>query len=248
MLRFGRMARATWFFATTTVIGIAIAVWLYTQNRALRGDLADRDLPVASASAHATPIPDGHDPWLDRPRSVAIPQRPGEAPALPELPSDTRLERRAHRTEEFAKLFGRADDETAADYKARIAPLIKAGLLVPRSKALDMRKEAEAKAHVSPEQSKALDQAFDKVYGDVVDYANKAIADGTLSPYERNVSGWLEVAGGLGTMLGNTNQMIGKILDPDQVKAMSAAGFEWGEYLGTMAPWENLDAPPPRRP
>ena len=27
---------------------------------------------------------------------------------------------------------------------------------------------------------------------------------------------------------------------------MSSAGFEWGEYLGTMAPWENLDAPPPQ--
>ena len=242
------MARATWFFATTTVIGLVTSVWLYTQNRGLRGDLASADHPAATSAARPPLVPDGKDPWLDRPRADAIPQRPGEPPALPDLPRDSRLERRARRSEEFAAMFGRADGETAEQYRARIVPLIKAGLTVPRSRAEEMRKEAEAKAHVTPEQSKALDQAFDKVYGDVVDYANKAIADGTLSPYERNVAGWLEVAGGLGTLLGNTNQMIGKILDPDQVKAMSAAGFEWGEYLGAMAPWENLDAPPPRKP
>ena len=241
------MARATWFFATTTVIGIATSVWLYTQNRSLRGDLVDRDHPTATVAEHPTPVLDGHDPWLDRPRAIAIPQRPGEPPALPEPPRDSALDRRARRTEELAARFGRAEGETPDEYRARIVPLIKAGLLIPRSRAEDMRKEAEAKAHVTPEQSKALDQAFDRVYGDVVDYANKAIADGTLSPYDRNVAGWLEVAGGLGTLLGNTNQMIGKILDPGQVKAMSAAGFEWGEYLGTMAPWENLDAPPPRK-
>jgi hypothetical protein len=26
---------------------------------------------------------------------------------------------------------------------------------------------------------------------------------------------------------------------------MSDAGFEWGEYLGIKAPWEQLRAPPP---
>ena len=238
------MARATWFFAGTTVLGIATSAWLYLQNRSLRDD---RTTPVARAEPTA-PIPvTGHDPWLDRPRDEAIPQRPGEAPVLPELPKDTRLERRVRRGEEFAAMFGRAEDETPDQYKARVRPLDKAGLAVPRSKVEEMRNEAEAKAHVTPEQSKALDRAFEKTYGDVVDYANKAIADGTLSPYERNVTGWLEIAGGFGTMLGDTNAVIGKILGPDQVKAMSAAGFEWGEYIGTMAPWENLDAPPPPR-
>ena len=33
----------------------------------------------------------------------------------------------------------------------------------------------------------------------------KAVADGMLSPYERNVSGWLEYAGGLGGILGDAN-------------------------------------------
>jgi hypothetical protein len=27
---------------------------------------------------------------------------------------------------------------------------------------------------------------------------------------------------------------------------MADAGFEWGEYLGVNAPWENLKPPPPR--
>lgn len=239
------MARATWFFAGTSVLGFATAGWMYLQNRSLAEDLRARDKLAVTA---VDPKPsNGRDPFLGTPstRGEPIPQRPGAQPALPELPTDTRLERRVRRSEEFAAMFGRNEGETPEDYKARVIPLIKAGLLVPRSRAEDNRKEAEAKAHVTPEQSKALDAAFDKVYGDVLDYANKAIADGTLSPYERNVSGWLEVAGGLGTMLGNTNQMIGKILDPDQVKALSGAGFEWGEYLGAMAPWENLSAPPP---
>ena len=77
-----------------------------------------------------------------------------------------------------------------------------------------MRKEAEAKAGVTPEQSKKLDKAFEKVYADALDYTNKAVADGLLSPYERNVSGWLEYAGGLGGILNDANGQIGQILSP----------------------------------
>jgi hypothetical protein len=65
--------------------------------------------------------------------------------------------------------------------------------------------------------------------------ARKAITDGQLSPYERNVSGWLELAGGLGGILHDANGQIGKILDPSQPRAMSDAGFEWGKYLGVKA-------------
>ena len=81
-------------------------------------------------------------------------------------------------------MFGRADGETEDDYRARIVPLIKTGLALPRARVEDMRKEAEAKAHVTPEQSQKLDHAFDKIYGDVLDYTNKAITDGQLSPYD----------------------------------------------------------------
>ena len=143
-------------------------------------------------------------------------------------------------------MFGRQDGETEADYKARVVPLVTAGLAVPRLRVEDQRKVAQDKAHVTAEQSARLDKAFDKIYSDVIDFTNKAIADGQLSPYERNVSGWLEYAGGLGGILNDANSQIGKILDPTQVRAMSDAGFEWGEYLGLKAPWEKLTAPPAR--
>ena len=119
---------------------------------------------------------------------------------------------------------------------------------MPRLRVDEQRRLAEDKAHVSADQSARIDRVIDKVYGQVLDYANKAITDGQLSPYERNVAGWLEVAGGLGGILGDAQDQIGKILEPGQVRAMYDAGFEWGEYLGVKAPWEQLRAPPPRRP
>jgi hypothetical protein len=157
------------------------------------------------------------------------------------------MDRRARRTEEFAATFGRLDGETEDEYRARLLPLLTAGLTVPRLRVEEMRKAAQEKAHVTPEQSTRLDKTFDKIYGDVLDYTNKAITDGQLSPYERNVSGWLEFAGGLGGILNDANAQIGKILDPAQIRTMYDAGFEWGEYLGLKAPWEQLKPPPPPR-
>jgi hypothetical protein len=143
-------------------------------------------------------------------------------------------------------MFGRLDGETDDEYRARILPLLKLGLTGPRERVAEMRKLAEEKAHVTPAQSAELDKAFTKVYDDVLDYTNKAIGDGQLSPYERNVAGWLDYAGGLGGILTSANGQIGKVLNPGQIKAMSDAGFEWGEYLGFNAPWERLSPPPPR--
>lgn len=157
------------------------------------------------------------------------------------------MDRRARGTQEFAARFGRQPGETADEYKARVMPIIKAGLLVPRARVEEMRKTAEEKAHVTAEQSRQLDRAFDKVYDDVIAYTDKAVADRELSPYERNVAGWLEYAGGLGTILSDAQSQIGRVLSSDQVQAMADAGFEWGEYLGLEAPWEKLQAPPPPR-
>jgi hypothetical protein len=237
------MARATPILATTTLAALALAGWLYTSNRALRAQLAH---PAAIA-----PPPDAPGPVAARPgeptprpaRSAAIP-RPAP-PAIAEPPEESRMERRARRTEEVAAMLGRLDGESEADYKARVGPLIAGGLLVPRIRVDEQRRIAEDKAHVTPAQSAQLDQAFAKVYGEVLDYANKAIGDGQLSPYERNVAGWLEFAGGLGGILGEANGQIAKVLEPAQLRAMSDAGFEWGEYLGVKAPWEQLRAPPP---
>ena len=245
------MARATWLLGTTSFVAASLALWLYVDNRALRARLADRApidaaaSPTANRTAAARVEP---PPAASRAVTPLAPAAatPTAEPALPEPPTETRLDRRARRTEEFAAMFGRLDGETEADYKARILPMISAGLLVPRLRVEEQRKVAQDKAHVTPEQSARLDKAFDKVYSDVVDFANKAITDGQLSPYERNVSGWLEFAGGLGGILNEANGQIGKILEPSQVRTMYDSGFEWGEYLGLKAPWEQLKAPPPR--
>jgi hypothetical protein len=242
------MSRATTVLAALSVAGLATSIWLYLDNRSLRADLAARDTPEPPSQTDAPRVATHSDPWQTAARSGPPALRSAPPPALPEQKSESRLERRQRRQAELTALLGRGPEETPEDYRARLVPLIKGGLALPRARVEDMRKAAEEAAHVSPTQSRQLDQAFDKVYGDVLDYTNKAIADGQLSPYERNVSGWLQYAGGLGGFLDDANGQIGKILSPDQVRAMSDSGFEWGEYLGLEAPWEKLDPPPsPKR-
>ncbi|HET7504434.1 MAG TPA: hypothetical protein VFK02_25605 [Kofleriaceae bacterium] len=244
------MARATWLLGATSIAGVALSLWLYADNRALRGELAERHPPgaatpaasIAARTAEATAPPARA---AMRAAPVALGATP--PPALPEVPTESRMDRRARRTDEIAQLLGRLPGESEDDYRSRVQPLITTGLAVPRMRADEQRRVAQDKAHVSPEQSARLDKTFDKIYGDVLDFTNKAVADGQLSPYERNVSGWLEYAGGLGAILNDANGQIAKILEPGQVKAMYDAGFEWGEYLGLKAPWEQLKPPPPPR-
>ena len=244
------MPRATWLLGAASLACASLAAWLYVENRSLRGRLAERPPPAAIAAAPAPAAARLAAPSQPPPRSAApsTPSASGPPPALPPAPSETeaRMERRARRTDEFAAMFGRLDGESDADYRARILPLLSAGLTVPRSRVEEQRRIAEDKAHVTPEQSAKLDKAFDKIYSDVLDFTNKAVADGQLSPYERNVSGWLEYAGGLGGILGEANGQIAKILEPGQLRTMYDSGFEWGEYLGLKAPWEQLKPPPPR--
>ena len=240
------MSRPTKILAATTVAGIATSLWLFVDNRSLRGDLDSRPEVVAAVAARE-PAPNAPaDPWLDsKPKESAKSATP--APYLPSSKDESRMERRARRTEEFGAMFGRLDGETDDEYRARMIPLLKLGLTGPRDRVAEQRKIAEEKAKVTAAQSAELDKAFAKVYDDVIDYTNKAVTDGQLSPYERNVAGWLDFAGGLGGILTGANGQIGKILDPDQIKAMYESGFEWGEYLGLNAPWEKLK-PPPARP
>lgn len=240
------MTRATWVLAATTVVGVVLSVWLYFDNRSLQSELDKRAAEKAAPAPAATEkvATKGSDPWSDF-RAASTNTAAGPAPKLPEPKSESRLEKRQRRQAEFAAMFGRLEGETEEEYRARIVPMIKAGLLIPRQRVEEMRKEVEQKAGVTPEQSKKLDKAFEKVYADAIDYTNKAVADGLLSPYERNVSGWLEYAGGLGGLLGEANQSIGQILTPQQVSTINSSGFEWGEYLGVNAPWESLRPPPP---
>jgi hypothetical protein len=242
------MTRAGRALAATTVASLALAGWLYLDNRSLERQLAD------TRAAQTRPAPTGDrvaaartsDPWTSAARSTT-PTRTGTgpAPSLPDPKQESRLERRQRRQQEFAAMFGRLDGETEEEYRSRIVPLIKAGLAIPRQRVEEMRRQVEAQAGVTAAQSKQLDEAFDKVYADALDYTNKAIADGVLSPYERNVSGWLEYAGGLGGLLADANGQIGQILTPQQIQTISQSGFEWGEYLGANAPWEDLRPPPP---
>ncbi len=248
------MARATWILAATSLVATSTTVWLYLDNRDLRSTLSDApaaatQIAKADPSAAARSTDPSADPWTKpkRPTTGTPSVGSGPAPALPDKVEESRLDRRQRRQAEFAATFGRLDGESDEDYRNRIGPMITAGLFMPRQRVEELRKQVEEKASVTPEQSKKLDEAFDRVYSDALDYANKAIADGVLSPYERNVSGWLEFAGGLGGILGDANSQIGQILSPQQMKSIGSSGFEWGEYLGAKAPWEKLNPPPPQK-
>ena len=240
MLAFFPVARVTWVLAATTLGFAASTAWLYTHPRETTTTVTEHAPPPTTA-------PHAADPWLSQARpKTAVARSATAAPALPPPKEESRLERRQRRQLEIAALLGRADGETDDEYKARIVPLIKGGLAIPRARVEEMRREAEDKAHVTAEQSQKLDKTFDKIYGNVLDYTNQAIADGKLSPYETNVSGMLVYAGGLGTMLQDAQNQIGQVLSPEQMNAMTDSGFQWGEYLGVEAPWEQLQPPPPK--
>ena len=244
--------RATWVLGAVAAAGVATSIWLWRENRALEDELAARPAPAAAAavdpwSAPAS-SPSGDD---DAPaRTTARPVAPirigsGKMPELPDAPQESRLERRVRRRAEIAAFLGRSDGETPDEYRARIVPLIKAGLAKPRADVEDQRRALEAKAGVTPEQHAKLDAAFQDTYSDLLKYANGAIADGELTPYKTNVAGMLQFAGGLGAILDGTETRIGGILTPDQQRAFDDSGFEWAEYLGVQAPWEQLEPPPP---
>jgi hypothetical protein len=246
------MTRATYVLAGTTLIGLLATVWLWLDNRSLREELEDR-APGATAVADQSAASAPKDPWLGPPRTAESGPRSGTitpqaAPSLPQQPKENRNDRRARRNAELSALFGRLEGETEEEYKKRVWPLVEGRLTKLRDRTDEMRKLAEEQAGVTKEQSAALDKAFEKTYSEVVDFANEAITDGRLSPYKRDVGNWLELAGGLGTMLNTVQGQVGKILSPAQVKAMYDSGFEWSEYIGTHAPWERLRAPPPPPP
>jgi hypothetical protein len=245
--------RATWVLGAVAAAGLVTSIWLWRENRALEDELAAR--PAAAAAAA--------DPWnapaatsaassSDEP-ARAVPRRPielgraftGKLPELAPPPQESRLERRVRRRAEIAAFLGHSDGETAEQYRARIVPLITTGLAKPRADVEDQRKQLEAKAGVTPEQHAKLDAAFQDTYSDLLKYTNGAIADGELTPYKSNVAGMLQFAGGLGAILDGTETKIGGILTPDQQRTFDDSGFEWGEYLGVLAPWEQLEPPPP---
>lgn len=240
------MSRATKVLAGTTVLGFLASIWLYLDNQSLREEVAEKTEVIAKAEAKPAAPPAPDESFEEKQARDGKFVAPTPQPALPELKKEHRLDRRVRRGEEFAAMFGRLEGETEEQWRERVAPLIAAGMMRVRMRTQDNRREAEARAGVTPEQSAKIDQQMDKIYADVLDYTNRAIKDGQLSPYERNVVGWLDFAGGLGGILNDAQGSIGKVLSPEQMRQMHAAGFEWGEYIGAQMPWEKVTAPPPR--
>ena len=244
--------KTRWIVPSLLVAACAAVAFLWLDNRSLRRKLAERP-PTAAA-----------DPWqAEAPQPSAAADRPGGSPLAGLLggkrlggsgppptiavsPGESRLERRLRRQEQLATLLGRGADESEADYKARILPMIDLALGGRRADLDQLRRDAEAAAGVTPEQKAKLDEAFAGVYDEVVAFTDQAVADGSLTPYDRNVKGLLQYAGGLGSILEGAEARVGSILTPTQVQSIYASGFEWGEYLGVTAPWERLQAPPPR--
>jgi hypothetical protein len=240
------MTRTNLVLGGVAGVSLLFAGWMYLQNTSLEDDLtaSRNDVRVVEEKLAVA-----SDPWsTNGPRSAKI-EPPtevlGDGPKLGGAPKESVMQRRARMTEMLLAMFGRGPDESAEDYKARIGPMITAGLEKPRGYANKRREQAEEAAGVSKEQSAKIDAEVAKIYDDVIDYTNGAISDGQVSPYSRNVAGWLQFAGGLGTILTDAEGRFGKILSPGQLKTMYDMGFEWGEYLGANAPWENVNAPPP---
>jgi hypothetical protein len=241
-----------WIVAGILIAAVGTAGWLYRENRALRGQLAALS---GGPDKAATPAA---SPWAEKPapREAARRGTGGFLRGLgraagprPELPSpeerkESRQERRVRRQQEIAAMLGRLDGESDADYKARVAPFVGAVLEMPRTNLAAARRDAEQAAGVTDDQHAQLDAAFADVYDELIAYTNSAVAAGDLTPYERNVSGLLGYAGGLGAILNGAEGRIRGILSPAQLDAIYGSGFEWAEYLGIQAPWERLNPPP----
>ncbi len=250
------MALRTTLPAVAAVVATAVAGWLYLDNRKLADQVSSmrRDQKVAANDSWAQPRAESRDGGGlgDRAGAPAFWRRPRATPppatgvAGPPVPSEGRMERRARRTQMIDAMLGRDADESDEAYRERILPLMAKALDPARERVEEMRRKAEDAAGVTDAQRQQLDEAFGSIYDEVIGFTDGAVADGQLTPYGRNVKGILQYAGGLGSILEGAEGRVGKILSPEQLRAMSDSGFEWGEYLGFKAPWERLRPPPPR--
>lgn len=237
-----------WIVPALLVVAVIASALLWRDNRALRRELSARKPAAAAPDPWQQPAPPRDDtPSTATPLASLLGRRgpSGPMPKLDGTKPESRLERRLRRQDQLAAMLSREAGESEEAYKARVLPLIDLALGSRREELEAMRREAEAAAGVTDAQRAQLDQAFAGIYDEVVAFTNTAVADGTLTPYERNVQGVLQYAGGLGSILEGAEGRIGGILSPSQVQQIYGSGFEWGEYLGVQAPWERLNAPPP---
>lgn len=246
-----------WVAVCAAVVFAGASVWLYVDNRRLKDQLA-------SASVDGDSQPDqaeesaSDDSASPRPRAAEKQSRfgkvlrrlgkpRGERPSLDGKTEakETRAERRLRRQQEIRAFLGRDDGETEEEYRERMVPLIKGGLEKPRERLESERERLEELAGVTDEQSEQLDSVFEDAYQEAMDLTNQAVAEGELTPYDRNWAGVLNFSGGIGAILNGVQGQIGSVLTPEQLDVFSGEGFEWGEYLGVRVPWEDLNPPPP---
>lgn len=237
--------------AGLAVLGVAMSGYLAWQNHRLRGELRARQAGIAAergARALATtagpPAAEARGWGWQRPSEAALPEGP-RPPTLEGQADESRLERRARRQEQIAQLLGRLPGETDDEYRARVMPLANVWIDRARKRADEMLTAVAEKAQLSAAQRQQIDQAIAPAYDEFIAYTNAAITDGQLSPYDVNVTGMLEYAGGLGPLLSQTEGAIGQVLTPAQRQIFASSGFEWGEYLWAYAPWDRLTPPPP---
>jgi hypothetical protein len=244
--------RSTWLPAAAAAAGLMASLWLYRENRDLRAQLAAQSaavaptgdlVPESEVSAEAGSAGPSLTGLLRAAAQRA--QQTAPPPRLEEPAKESRIDRRKRRQQWLAAMFGRGVDESEAEYRERMVPMIERGLEKPRVELSQLRGDAERAAGVTAEQSAKLDEIFGDVHAEAVELTNRAIRDGELTPYERNVTGLLTYVGGLGAVLGAAETRVGDVLSAKQWQRMRDTGFDLGEYLGVTAPWETLTPPPP---
>ena len=227
---------------------------LYLENRSLRSELEAHPAAASAADSEATSGRESEDPdereardeRPANPVSRLLFRGPRPTPETVDEPKkETRQERRQRRQLELEAMFGRLDGETEDEYRERMVPFVKSVLAQPRERLAEARKAAEEAAGVTEEQRGKIDAALGDAYNEVMALTNEALQTGDLTPYSRNWSGALNYAGGVGAILEGTENRMNEILGPEQRDAIYDRGFEWGEYLGVTAPWEQLNPPPP---
>src|SRR5688500_17520970 len=129
--------------AVALLLALAAGGWLFLDNQRLRGQLEAarhdaRTTPGAAsdrgeADAPAPPSRAAAPAGAQRLRGALgrLRSPPTNTTEVPATPPETWAERRARRQARIEGMFGRAEDETEEEYRARMVPLVE-GVLDPQ--------------------------------------------------------------------------------------------------------------------
>ena len=245
------MKISTIFLGAVALVSTGSSLFLYQQNQSLQ------------AQQSLQPAPQPEVPDCPAPKTVYVTKEvPGPSPATAATSAPTEpaprenrfstsfqehVERRDRRQDRMIAFLGRQEGESEDEYRARMSPLVAMGLAGPRKLFEEGKEQAFTAANVNQEQRASLDAITGSAFEEALDLANRAITSGEVSPYERNPTALLALAGSMGAVLEDTQQKINQVLTPEQQKIMTESGFDWAEYLGVSAPWETLSPPPPQK-